>query len=204
MKNQNRITETVIKQQGQFMLPTLTIPVFKGDPLEYQFFKRASEHGIESKMDNSRDRLYFLEQFISRQPKELVRSCQFMRPDRGYAMAKELLKNHFDDDHKIFNSYLDKVLSWPVIKTEDAEALHAYSIFLNGCLNAMNSVQYMEELNHPTNMKAILCKLPYKMQEKCRTKAYDIQDGCSTRANLANLVEFVNYKTRILPHPLFS
>lgn len=96
---------------------------------------------LKEKLRTARIGFIFLEQFTS---KELVRRCQFMCPDKGYAMAKEPLNMHFGDDHKISISYLDMILNWPVIKTEDAEALQAYSIFLNGCLNAMN---------HPTNIK---------------------------------------------------
>lgn len=204
MEGQNRITETLIKQQGQFTLPSITIPVFKGDPLEYQFFIRAFEHGIERKTENRQDMLYFLEQFTSGQPRELVRSCQYMLPDRGYTTAKELLKKHFGNEHKIATSYLDKVLSWPIIKAEDAEALQAYSVFLNGCLNAMSSVEYLEELNHPTNMRAILSKLAYKTQERWRFKACELQDRYGTRPKFPELVEFINYQSRILSHPLFG
>ena len=204
MENQNRITECLVKQQGQFTLPPVTIPIFKGDPLDYQFFIRAFEYGIERKTESCQDRLYFLEQFTLGQPRELVRSCQYMHPDRGYIEAKKLLRKHFGDDHKIAISYLDKAVSWPVIKTEDAEALQAYSVFLNGCMNAMNSVEYLEELNHPTNMKAILSKLPYKIQERWRAKACEIQDRTGTRAAFSDLVEFVSYQSRILSHPLFG
>lgn len=49
---QNRITETLIKQQSLFTLPTVIIHVFKGDPFENQFFKRAFEHGIKRKTEN--------------------------------------------------------------------------------------------------------------------------------------------------------
>lgn len=171
MEKQNKITETFITQQGQHSLPSVVIPVFKGDPLDYQFFIRAFDYGIENKTKNNQDRLYFLEQFTAGQPRELVRSCQFMDPERGYAKAKELLKRHFGDEHNIATSYLNKVLKWPLIRSEDAEALQTYSVFLNGCLSAMSSVQYLEELDHPTNLKAILSKLPYKIQERWRVKA---------------------------------
>ena len=204
MENQNQITETLIKQQGQFTLPSVSIPVFKGDPLDYLFFMRAFEHGIERKTESNQDRLFFLEQFTLGQPRELVRSCQYMHPDRGYATAKELLKKHFGDEHKIATSYLDKGLNWAVIRTEDADALQAYSVFLTGCLNAMNSVQYLEELNHPVNMKAILSKLSFKLQERWRIKAFELQERNGPRAKFSDLVEFVSYQSRILSHPLFG
>lgn len=201
MENQNQITETLRKQQGQFTLPSVTIPVFKGDPLDYLFFMSAFEYGIERKTEKSQDRLFLLEQYTLRHPRELACRCQNMHPERGYAAAKELLKKHFGDEHKILPH---KGLNWAIIKVEDAEALQAYSVFLNGCLNTMNSVQYLEELNHPVNMKAIPCKLYFKLQEKLQIKAFKLQDCNGPRAKFADLVEFVSHQSRILSRSLFG
>lgn len=59
MGKKNVITETLVKQQKLSSLPPLSIPIFNGNPLDYQFFLRAFEHGIEEKTENSKDRLYF-------------------------------------------------------------------------------------------------------------------------------------------------
>ncbi len=73
------------------------ISVFSGDPLEFTFFIRAFEHGVENenKTTNNKDRLYFLEQFTTGQPKVLVCSCQHIPSERGYREAKILLYQHF-------------------------------------------------------------------------------------------------------------
>ena len=69
--------------------------MFDGDPLNFMPFMRAFEHGIEDKTSSHQDRLYYLEQYTSGQPKDLVRSCLHMEARRGYAEAKKLLKEHF-------------------------------------------------------------------------------------------------------------
>ncbi|KAK0155257.1 hypothetical protein N1851_002391 [Merluccius polli] len=76
MQKQNMITEALVKQQSLSLLPPLSIPVFKGDPLDYQFFIRAFEHGIEDRTENSKDRLYFPEQFTTGQPRELWKTLK--------------------------------------------------------------------------------------------------------------------------------
>ena len=120
-----------------------------------------------------------------------------MQPDKGYAEAKRLLKKHFGDDYRIATAYIDKVLSWPSIKVEDPEALNGFSVFLSGCLNAMDTMEYMEEMDHTTNMKAILAKLPYRIKEKWRVKACDLQERDGRRAKFADLVQFVDKQSRI-------
>ncbi len=101
MPIQNDIAEIFIKQQSLSTLPPMDIPVFSGDPLEFTFFIRAFEHGVENKTTNNKDRLYFLEQFTTGQPKVLVRSCQHMTSERGYKKAKRLLYQHFGNEYTI-------------------------------------------------------------------------------------------------------
>lgn len=130
-QRQNDIAELLILQQKHSLLPSREIPVF--DPLSFRSFMQAFEHGIEDKTDNSRDRLYYLEQFISGQSRELVRNCLHMDTRRGYAKAKKLLKLHFGDDVKITSAYMEKALSWSNIKADDCKALYAYALYLRGC-----------------------------------------------------------------------
>lgn len=81
-RRQRDMTELLIKQQKLSTLPPQYIPIFKGDPLEYRLFIRAFEHGVEGKTESSKDRLYFMEQYTSGQPRELIRSCLHMDPDK--------------------------------------------------------------------------------------------------------------------------
>lgn len=204
MRQQNTITEVLVKQQRLSSLPTLSIPTFKGDPLEYMYFIRAFEHGIEDRTENCKDRLHFLEQFTMGQPRELVRSCQHMEATAGYEEAKRLLKKHYGDEYKIAMAYVEKALSWQTIQAENAEGLLGYSVFLAGCCKTLGSIQYMEELDNPTSMKAILSKLPYKLKEKWRGKVFDLQERDGRRARFKDLVNFIDYQARIISHPVYG
>ena len=81
-----------------------------------------------------------------------------MTADKGFAVAKRLLKEHFGNEFKITAAYMEKVTGWPSIK--------AYGLFLRECSNAMEDLQYLEELNMPANMKILSQKLPYKLRDK--------------------------------------
>ncbi|KAL7852267.1 hypothetical protein SRHO_G00180520 [Serrasalmus rhombeus] len=83
MQRQNEITECLVQQQRLSSLPPQNIPTFKGDPLDYMLFMTAFEHGVESRTEYSRDRLYFLEQYTTGHPRDLVQSCFHMKPDEG-------------------------------------------------------------------------------------------------------------------------
>jgi hypothetical protein len=154
-KKQNEITESLLKQSLKSTLPTREISIFRGDPLEYRLFIRAFEHGVVDKSDSYRDYIYYLEQYTSGEPRELVRSCLHMDPKTGYERAMELLKNNFGDEYRISTSFVEKAMKWPNIKSEDPAGLKGFSLFLTGCLNSMKDIDYLKELNHPKNLKEL-------------------------------------------------
>ena len=127
MQRQNEITSALVQQQRLSSLPARDIPLFDGDPLQYISFMRAFEQGVEEKASKG-DCLYYLEQFTRGQPRELICSCLHMTPEYGYAKAKQLLCEHFGSKYKIAVAYIERALSWPIIKTEDVSALQAYSL----------------------------------------------------------------------------
>ena len=110
-RKQNEITTLLMQQQSLSALPKREIPIYDGDPLNYHTFTKAFENGVEKNTTNSCDGLYFLEQDTKGQAKELVRSCQHINPERGYAKAKALLKEQFGNEQKVASAYMDKALS---------------------------------------------------------------------------------------------
>lgn len=134
----------LVKQQQVSSLPCMEVPVFSGDVLMYSSFIRAFEHAVESKTDSSADRLYFLEQYTSGLPRDLVRSCLHMIPDIGFERAKALLKEHYGDEYKICSAYMKKTLAWPAVKAEDSNALQIFTLFLRSCHNAMEEISYSD------------------------------------------------------------
>lgn len=138
MRKQNEITEMLGRQQQLSLLPVREIPIFDGNPLKYRAFIKAFEQIIESKTDNMQDRLYYLEQFTSGQPKHLVRSCIHMDTQTGYNEAKKQLEWNFGNNVKITSAFIDEALNWPVIKAEDGPALRSYALFLRGCFSTFH------------------------------------------------------------------
>ena len=89
--------------------------MFDGNPVEYRSFIQAFENLIESRMQSSTERLYYLEQYTSGDVKELVRSCHHLPPEEGYVEARRLLLRKFGDEYRIASSFESKAL--PVVRT---------------------------------------------------------------------------------------
>lgn len=170
-------------------LPRREILPFDGNPLQFISFIRAFEHSVEEKTRNQ-DCLYFLEQYTRGQPRELVRSCLHMPPQQGYEWTKYLLRENFGNEYKLATAYKNKVMGWPAIKADEIQGLQEFSLFLRGCCNAMAEIQYMEEMNVPSSMRQIMMKWPYKLREKWRSTACEIQERQGSRVAFQDLVMF--------------
>ena len=95
-------------------------------------------------------------------------------------------------------------MNWTAIKAEDGKMLHAYAMYLRGCCNVMQDLQYLEELEIPSNLRLIASKLPYKLRERWRTTAYETQQRTGRRVRFQHFVNFVEKHANMLLDPLFG
>ncbi|XP_064635233.1 uncharacterized protein LOC135492610 [Lineus longissimus] len=136
--------------------------------------------------------------------RDLVHSCLCLAPAVGYRKSMDLLKENFGSDYKIATSFVEKALSWPAVSSEDADALKKYSLFLQGCQNTLSDMEF-NELDHPTNIRELVSKLPYKLKSAWRKHAFEITDGTNgRRVKFNDFVKFVNKESRILNEPVFG
>ena len=172
---QQRQTETVISTHQQLTaamtLPQPSIPKFRGDPMEYKIFVMSFDARIQHRVTNSADRLYYLNQHMDGEPKDLIEGCLHMNSDEGYIEARKLLNKEYGDPYKISMAYVQKILNWTPIKFDEGKVLKSLSIFLIKCKIAMKSISHMSVLNHAPNMQAVVSKLPFHLQAKWRDQA---------------------------------
>ena len=203
-RQQNKIVEMLATQQKKSNLPQQRVPIFDGDPMEYGPFVRAFENIIETKTSSSSERLYYLEQFTSGDVKELVRSCHFLPPGKGYQEARRLLKRKFGDDYRIVTAYESKALNWPEVKPEDSTSLNRFSIFLMRCKNAMASSKYLSKLEQPDTIQRLVMKLPFNLRRTWRRLVDHIMETEERNVTFSDLAEFVDNEARVTDNPVFG
>ncbi|XP_031425669.1 uncharacterized protein LOC116220856 [Clupea harengus] len=74
--------------------------------------------------------------------------------------------------------------------------LQDYAMFLRSCCNAMEEMDYMQELDTISSMRSIALKLPFKLKEKWRNKAYELQERASATFCSEELMTRLNLKGR--------
>ena len=114
MALQREQNETIIATHQQLAaamtLPQPTISKFKGDPTEYKTFMMSFDARIESRATTSADRLYYLNQHMEGEPRDLIEGCLHMDPEEGYPEARQLLEREYADPYKISTVYVNKIL----------------------------------------------------------------------------------------------
>ena len=203
-QQQNKIVEMLATQQKKSNLPQQRVPIFNGDPMEYGAFVRAFENIIESKTSSSSERLYYLEQFTSGDVKELVRSCHYLPPERGYQEARRLMKKKFGDDYRIVTAYETKALSWPEVRAEDSASLDRFSIFLMRCKNAMECSKYLTKLEQPDTIQKLVMKLPFNLRKTWRRSVDHVMETERRSVTFSDLAEFVDNIARVIANPVFG
>ena len=195
--------QALLTQQKRSLLPQSQIQCFRGDPLEYKGFIRAFESRIASRTEDCAERLHFLEQYTEGRPNNIVRSYMHIDPVKGYAEAWKALERKYGDDCKISKAYMEALLTWPVIRATDITGLEDFSIKLRGCLNAMDDISALTEVNHPKNLQRIVSKLPHALQEGWRRSAFTLTKK-NKKPSFEDVVEFVEKEVEVATDPVFG
>lgn len=91
-------------------LPEKAIPKFKEDPFEYRTIMMSFDARIQTRATTSADLLYYLDQHLKGEPKDLIEGCLHMDPEEGYSEARRLLQGEYRDPCKISTAYVNKSL----------------------------------------------------------------------------------------------
>ena len=76
------------------------------------------------------------------------------------------------------------------MKSEDSKLPQDYAIFLRSCCNAMEEMDYMQELDTISNMRSIALKVPFELKEKWRNQAYELQEQHQRRVGLGGMTVY--------------
>ncbi|XP_033116971.1 uncharacterized protein LOC117116945 [Anneissia japonica] len=115
---------------------------------------------------NNAENIYYLEQFTSGKANRIVSGFAHLDADVGYPAAMKELRARFGDPEVIANAYVKKVLSWPQVRADDPHALDELSILLIECETATQSIGRFGVLEFAENLKIIISKLLYSLQER--------------------------------------
>ena len=182
-------------------LPQGQVPTFSGDCTQYHTFINAFNSRISSRTSNASDLLYYLNQYLVNEPKELISGCLLMSPELGYSEAMALLKKEYGNSYVVSSAYIDKLTDWPLVRADDPSALKSLSTFLSRTMHAMQNCSDLSILDHLHNLKLIVSKLPARLQGKWRDH---VNSKLTTAPKFSDLVHFVQKASKSDNDPVFG
>jgi hypothetical protein len=183
--------------------PSMDITKFDGSPLEYHRFRRQFEFKIAVHCDNDDERMNFLEQFTTGEPHKIVTGLSYLDASVGYSQALNDMHDRYGDVEIVVNAYVKKALNWPVITAGNVKALDEFSLFLQECRNAAQSLEAMRVLEFSDNFRKLVSKLPFHLHDRWRSIVQRTKDGGST-VRFEQLVNFVKTEAKKLKDPIFG
>ena len=183
--------------------PQIDIQKFDGNPMLFNGFKRQFQARIESNTASYDERLTYLLQFTLGEPHRIVKGFSHLDAETGYTASMNELQDRYGEPDVIANSFVRKALDWPVVKQDNPKALDDFSIFLTECLYAVQNVDEVRVLEYSDNMKTLVRKLPFNLQDKWRNIVYETKSQRRTLL-FSQLVDFVKREAKKANDPIYG
>jgi len=172
-------------------MPHAQLMSFDGSPLEYWTFIRAFENSVEKVCEDSVSRLTRLLQYCTGKAKRVIQCCAVMEPDMGYKRAHELLRDRFGNSYVIAEAWMKKVTDGRVIESQDGEALQEFADDLCNCVQTLEAMSCLSEINTQRVLAKIVGRLPMYLQNRWIREVRDLRVKKCKVAGIQDLVSFV-------------
>jgi len=183
--------------------PRAEIKKFDGNPMIYKSFLRQFNTRIVINTDSYEELLTYLLQFTVGEPHRIVNGFSHLDAKIGYQAALDEFKDRYGDPDVIAHSFVKKALDWPLIKQDNSKELDEYAIFLMECLYAVENIEAVKVLEYSENLKYLVKKLPYYLQEKWRNIVYETKAKHEI-VKFKQLVEFVKREAKKANDPVYG
>ncbi|XP_031549017.1 uncharacterized protein LOC116286605 [Actinia tenebrosa] len=172
--------------------------------MEFPSFLTPFESLIESKVEDSVERLYFLGQYTTGTAKEVISGCLQRKTDDAYDEAKNLLQRQFGDPFKIASAHINRLSSWPQIKPNEGLALQDFALALEQAKSAMKGMSHMDDLNTAQVLRQSWEKLPRHLRSKWAERNSKTRSMKGRMADFEEFTQFVREQAELATDPVFS
>ena len=90
-------------------LPQPVVKTFSDDLTTFKSFVTAFDARVATYASSNADKLYFLDQHLEGEPKEIISGCFHLDQETGYFTARSLLDKEYGDPYKVSMVYLSKI-----------------------------------------------------------------------------------------------
>lgn len=197
------IMSTMARSMAEQSLPTLTVPVFDGDPGKYHAFLKTFDAIIGNKTIPPETKLFYLCQYTTGEVEQMMQTCLPMSPATGYERARQLLEETYGRNSIIIEHTIQRLVSGPPVKSEDLKGLRQLYMDLVSCNNLLTDLKHVNKLDNISILHKVVERFPFDMKRAWRAKAVKL-DELGHDIVLEDIVRFVSKTLTIMSHPVFG
>lgn len=203
-KFEGKVSHDLTTLVNHLQAPSVEIDTFSGNCIDYPYFITTFSEVVETRIPDSRGRLTRLLKYLKDEAKELVESCVYLPPDKGYEKARQLLEKNYGDQYRIMSEYRKELKSWPKLKAYDGKGFRKFYSFLMKYKSTMMSLRNCQRYDSPELLQRLQLVLPSNLQEGWNRKSYHIRKKQQVEAGFDNFIDFMEEEMMLVNDPNFS
>ena len=185
-------------------MPKPTPMSFSGDPMQYHMFINSFITNVDSKNVSDATKLCRLFELCQGKARTTINPCALGDASRGYARAKQLLKERFGDDYVISEAWIKKICGGSVVKANSGESSQAFADEVRDCVETLRSMNQLHEVDTRSRLVKLMQRLPDSLQNRWRKKAVYARDTTGEYPNIAMFLRFLEEVSREVNDPIFG
>ena len=199
-------TQAVVSKQllEAVHLPKGSMMTYDGDPMSFWVFMNAFDSCVGSTSVSDSVKLNRLFEYCKGKAAKVIQPCALMEPVEGYNRARKLLKERFGNDFVISEAWINKVTDGPMIKPNNGPELQNLVDDLKGCLETLNAMDKLQEIDTRIRMVRIVERLPHFLQNRWRKEAVHTKETKGDYPGVRSLVEFLDRVSKEINDPIFG
>ena len=177
-------------------MPALEPPIVESNPASYCSFVDSFDALISYNVPEPKRKLFYLLQFTSGPANVLVKGCQYLPADQGYAEARKLLQQTYRQKFQIAKACIDSIVNGPPLHYQDKASLIKFSAELKSCVNTLSGMNYLHKMNNIDVLNKISKRLPSAWINGWQTEVDNVIHVRMEEISIKHLTDYVSLRIR--------
>ena len=177
-------------------MPILEPPIFEGNPANYCSFVDSFDALISYNVPEPKRKLFYLLRYTSGSANALVKGCQYLPADQGYAEARKLLQQTYGQKFQIAKTCIDSIVNGPPLHYQDKASLVKFSAELKSCVNTLIGMNYLHKMDNIDVLNKISKCLPSAWVNGWQVEVDNVIHVRMEEVSIKHLTDYVSLRTR--------
>ena len=177
-------------------MPALEPAIFPGNPANYCSFVDSFDALISYNVPEPKRKLFYLLQYTSGPANALVKGCQYLPADQGYAEARKLLQQTYGQKFQIAKICIDSIVNGPPLHYQDKASLIKFSAELKSCVNTLSEMNYLHKMDNIDVLNKISKRLPSAWINGWQAEVDNVIHVRTEEISIKHLTDYVSLRTR--------